>query len=120
MMKVFSILTRSSMLHVPDPIFNASQFQTAFYVAGGGFQNWTALMRQMVKEIHGNTTNVATYIGPGNSHCGVLDPHGLANWFWVVSVRSCGMSLLFLHLQSVRCQSVGACVFRFQNKISCI
>ncbi len=82
-----------------------AQVQAAFYVAGGGLQSWTALMRQMVKEIHGNTTNVATYIGPGNSHCGLLDPQGPANWFWVASVRCCGESCAFLHLQSVRYRS---------------
>ena len=43
--------------------------QGGFYLVGGGFLDWTTLMRQMFKEVHGNVTNVATYIGPGDAHC---------------------------------------------------
>jgi hypothetical protein len=59
-----------------------SQVQSGFYLAGVGLLNWTVLMRQMMQKIHANTTNVATYIGPGNSHCGDSEAT-----YWTTSVR---------------------------------
>ena len=57
--------------------------QGGFYLVGGGFLDWTTLMRQMFKEVHGNTTNVATYIGPGGAHCQDAD-----DVFYTDSVRA--------------------------------
>jgi hypothetical protein len=56
--------------------------QSQFYLAGLGLLNWTTLMRQMMKELHGNATNIATYIGPGGSHCGDSEVT-----YWTTTVR---------------------------------
>jgi hypothetical protein len=70
-------------LHPPlTPSIHRPQVQSGFYVAGAGHLNWTVLMRQMMQEIHGNTTNVATYIGPGYSHCGDSEVT-----YWTTTVR---------------------------------
>lgn len=68
------------------------QVQGGFYLVGGGFLDWTTLMRQMFKEVHGNTTNVATYIGPGSAHCQDAD-----DVFYTDVVRA--LSLVFLSVQ---------------------
>jgi hypothetical protein len=43
--------------------------QRGYYVAGGGSKDWTGLMRTQLDEMHGNVTNLLTYIAPGDAHC---------------------------------------------------
>ena len=57
------------LMHSRDASFSP-QVQAFVYLLGGGLRPWSGLMHEMLAGIHSNTTNVATYIGPGNSHCG--------------------------------------------------
>jgi hypothetical protein len=48
---------------------NSDAVQSGFYYVGGGTQDWTTLMRTELSEVVGNSSNVYTYIAPGDAHC---------------------------------------------------
>ncbi len=63
----------------------ANQIQSGLYIAGGGnLFDWTQQMRHSLAELRAGSARIATYIWPGNGHCGVLES---PNWYWTASVR---------------------------------